>query len=84
MDHAPLTLEGNRLWAALRAPASWVHTGLGPARLDRAEVARRVAGEVDLWAFDPLVDAFDDAATAARAKTETKPAAQTEGGQDGG
>jgi hypothetical protein len=37
---------------------------MGPARLDRAELRRRLAGEAPDWMLDELADAFEASAMA--------------------
>lgn len=61
MSHAPATAEGSALLhLALSGVGVWRVDGMGPPRLDRAEIARRLAGaELCLSSIEELADQFE-------------------------
>lgn len=82
-ENAVVTAEGFRIWEAVRAPGVWTHTGFGPARLDRQELARRLGDRVPAWLLDELLDDYERAAHAAMATAKRKPSPDQEGFDDG-
>lgn len=61
MSEAPATAEGSALaHLAIADGGVWRVDGLGPPRLDRAEIARRLAGQaLDFEALDELAGRFE-------------------------
>lgn len=61
MSHAPATAEGSALLhLAIAAVGVWRIDGMGPPRLDRAELTRRLAhADLDLAALEELADHFE-------------------------
>lgn len=66
VEHAPQTLEGGLVWAALESAGCWRSEGLGGARVDRGVLAGRLGDAVTADDLDALVDALEAGASAAQ------------------